>query len=69
MLDNLVYLHISFLTTIKPVHVVTSIKQSPLLKGHMNRSSFKRSPVLYRRGRGRMVVGFTTTCTISAYRH
>ena len=43
------------LYTFKPPHVVTSIKQSPVLKGnfflschrnfHMNLTSFKRSPV------------------------
>ena len=42
--------------TVKPIHAVTSIKQSPVLKGHlflfcrrtfkMNWTSFKRSPVL-----------------------
>ena len=42
--------------TVKPAHEVTSIKQSPVLKGHlflvkslkfhMNCTSFKRSPVL-----------------------
>ena len=43
-----------FQTTVKPAYVVTSIKQSPVLKGnlsrhrtfHMNLTSFKRSPVL-----------------------
>ena len=44
------------MTTIKPAHVVTSIKQLPALKGyfflschrivHINWTSFKRSPVL-----------------------
>ena len=43
--------------TVKPAQAVTSIKQSPVLKGdfffsfchrkfHINRTSFKRSPVL-----------------------
>ena len=33
------------------------------------RSRRSALPVWGRRGRDRMVVGFTTTCTISAYHH
>ena len=37
----------SYITdTVKPAHVITSIKQSPVLKGHLFLSSFKRSFVI-----------------------